>query len=229
MENVRVDILPAISAFQGVLEEGIQTYSYVIVFGDFSVLVDVRDELLIEALRTFPSPRHLILTHRHIRKYEAAIERAFGLKVWLHPQDARAPRRGPAENTPYAAAYHDPFTGTLADLGFQFFHVPGHTPGCTFVLLNVHGGTLFTGDAVIGTKPAEPVGLDLPPDWTCDDPVHARESILAIDIPPHQNILPSHGEPVVGGDVNKIAELWATLRARLAGPPHDSVVSSSPA
>jgi len=94
MESARIDILPAISAFKGVLEEGTQTYSYAIVFGDFSVLVDVRDEFLIDALRSFPSPRHLILTHRHIRKHEAAIERAFGLKVWLHPQDARAPRRG---------------------------------------------------------------------------------------------------------------------------------------
>src|SRR5262249_16748038 len=124
MESARIDLLPAISAFQGALEEGTQTYSYVIVFGDFSVLVDVRDESLIEVLRTFPSPLHLILTPRHFRKYEAAIERAFGLQVWLHPQDARAPRRGPAENTPYATAYHDPFAGALADLGFQFFHVP---------------------------------------------------------------------------------------------------------
>ena len=219
MATAHVDILPAISAFKGALEEGTQTYAYVIVFGDFSVLVDVRDESLIDALSGFPSPRHLILTHRHIRKHEAAIERRLGLKVWLHPQDAHAPRRGPAENTPYAAAYHDPFTGALADLGFQFFTIPGHTPGCAFALLNMHGGTLFTGDAVIGTKPTEPVGLDLPPDWTCDDPVRARGSILAIDIPPHQNILPSHGEPVVGVGASETAELWATLRARLAAPP----------
>lgn len=230
MESVRIEILPAITAFKGALEEGTQTYSYVIVFGDFSVLVDVRDELLIDALRGFPSPRHLILTHRHIRKHEAAIERAFGLKVWLHPQDARAPRRGPAENTPPAAAYHDPFTGDLADLGFQFFNLPGHTPGCTFALLDVHGGTLFTGDAVIGTKPTEPAGLDLPPDWTCDDPVRARESILTIALPPHQNILPSHGEPVVGAGagVNRAAELWAGLRARLAASPRGAASSSSP-
>jgi len=216
MESAQINILPTISAFQGVPEEGTRAHSYVIVFGDFSVLVDVSDESLIDALRSFPSPRHLILTHRHVRKHEAAIERAFGLDVWLHPQDARAPRRGPAENTPHAAAYHDPFAGALADLGFQFFNIPGHTPGCAFALLNVHGGTLFTGDAVIGPKLTEPVGLDLPPDWTCDDPVRARASILAIDLPPHQNILPSHGEPIVGEDVNKTAELWATLRARLA-------------
>lgn len=219
MEGARIDILPAISAFKGTLEEGTQTYSYVVVFGDFSVLVDVRDELLIDSLRSLPPPRHLILTHRHIRKHEAAIERAFDLKVWLHPQDAHAPRRGPAENTPYATAYHDPFTGALADLGFQFFNIPGHTPGCTFALLNMHGGTLFTGDAVIGTKPTAPAGLDLPPDWTSDDPVRARESVLAIDLPRHQNVLPSHGEPVVSVDANETAALWAALRARLAASP----------
>jgi hypothetical protein len=43
------------------------------------VLVDVRDEFPNDALRSFPSLRHFILTHRHMGKHEAAIERAFGL------------------------------------------------------------------------------------------------------------------------------------------------------
>src|SRR5262245_6861459 len=135
VETSRVDLLPDLSALKGALEMGIQPYSYVIGFGSFSVLVDVQDASLIETLKQFPAPRHLILTHRHARRQEAEIERAFGLKVWLHPEDARAPRRGPAENTPYASAYHDPFSGELAPLGFRFFLVPGHTPGCSFALL----------------------------------------------------------------------------------------------
>jgi hypothetical protein len=36
MESACIDILPAISAFKGVLEEGAQTYSYVNIFSDFS-------------------------------------------------------------------------------------------------------------------------------------------------------------------------------------------------
>jgi glyoxylase-like metal-dependent hydrolase (beta-lactamase superfamily II) len=217
VEISRVDLLPDISALKGVLEEGTQTYSYVIGFGSFSVLVDVRDASLIDTLRHFPAPRHLILTHRHIRRQEAEIERAFGLKVWLHPEDAQAPRRGPAENTPYASAYHDPFSGELAPLGLRFFLVPGHTPGCSFALLDVHGGALFTGDAVIGTKPTEALGIELPPDWTCDDPKRARESVLALDLPPHRSILPSHGEPTVDADPARTAAMWVGLRERLAG------------
>lgn len=216
VEQSRVDLLPTIVALKGILEAGTQTYSYVVTLGDFSVLVDVRDAALVPELRRFPAPRHLILTHRHIRRQEAELERAFGLTVWLHPEDARAPRRGPAEGTPYASAYHDPFSGELATLGFEFFLVPGHTPGCSFALYRGHGGVLFTGDAVIGRKPAEGLGIELPPDWTCDDTARARESVLDLRLPPHRSILPSHGEPVVDADPATTAGMWAGLQTQLA-------------
>jgi len=218
-DDPRVDLLPSITAFKGVVEAGTQTYSYVVAFDGFSVLVDVRDASLIDSLRAFPAPRHLLLSHRHIRRQEAEIERAFGLAVWLQPDDAQAPRRGPAENTPYASAYHDPLSGELAGLGFRFFRVPGHTPGHVFALLDVHGGALFTGDAVIGTTPPEAPGIELPPDWTCDDAERARRSVLGLALPPHRHILPSHGEPIVDADPRTTAAMWAGLQSQLSQRP----------
>lgn len=212
----RIDLLPNVSALEGIFEAGTRTYSYVVSFGDFSVLIDFRDESLLGELRQFPPPRHLFLTHRHIRKNEAAVEQALGLAVWIHPDDAWAPRRGPAEGTPYASAYHDPSTGELAALGFRFLHVPGHTPGCGFAFLDQHGGLLFTGDAVIGRKPDEPPGIELPPDWTCDDTARARESVAALRVPSHRSILPSHGEPIVDAEPGHTRRLWEDLQRELA-------------
>ncbi|MBA3459601.1 MAG: hypothetical protein H0T46_06555 [Deltaproteobacteria bacterium] len=212
-----IELGPGVVAFRGILEAGTPTHSYAIMCGDFSVLVDVRDESAIPALRELPRPRHLLLTHRHVRKHERAIQHAFGLDVWLHAADASAPRRGPAEHTPHAETYRDPYAEpqVLAALGFTFLHVPGHTPGCSFVMLDRDGGMLFTGDAVVGVKPGQPAGIELPPDWTCDDAAASRSAVLAIapSLPPHRAILPSHGEPIANATVAFTRGLWEGLRA----------------
>lgn len=216
---VRRDLLPGISALVGEINEGYRQHAYVISFGDFSVLVDVNDESMIDALNDFPSPRHLLLSHRHVRRHEAAIERHFRLQVWLHPSDADAPRKGPAANTPFASAYHDPFAGGLASLGFRFVAVPGHTPASTFIWLERDGGALFVGDAVIGSKPGDPVALHFPPDFTCDEPELARRSLRALKQPSHCSVLPLHGEPILAQRESDIEALWADLRASLGPSP----------
>ena len=64
------------------------------------------------------------------------------------------------------------------------------------------------------------VGIELPPDWTCDDAAASRSAVLAIapSLPPHRSILPSHGEPIANATHALTRELWEKLR--VAGAPN---------
>lgn len=89
------------------------------------------------------------------------------------------------------------------------------TPSRSCATRQLARGVLFAGDAVIGVKPGHPAGIELPPDWTCDDaPASpAAASALVPSLPPHRAILPSHGEPIANATPELTRGLWEALRA----------------
>lgn len=207
-----VDLLPGVHALQAPAQQGYRNFSYVIERGSTSVLVDAFHPDHIELLDAFPPPSALVLTHRHTRMAEAAYEARFGLKVYLRPEDAGAPRRGPATGTPHASRYHDPTDDpVLRDLGLRFIHVPGHTPGFTFIVWEEQGGVLLSGDAVIGPRQGNPVALEWPPPQTSDDDGQMRASVSALDRPRVRHVLPFHGDPLLDIEPERFDSMWAAL------------------
>lgn len=207
-----VTLLPDVHALQAPAQRGYRNLSYVIVRGSTSVLVDVFHPEHIDLLAAFPPPSILVLTHRHTRALEAEYEARFGLKVYLHPEDAEAPRQGPAADTPSASRYHDPIDDpTLRDLGFRCIHAPGHTPGFTFIVWEEHGGVLLSGDAVLGPRLDNPTGLEWPPLETSDDDDQLRASVRALARPRVRHVLPLHGDPLLDIEPEQFASMWATL------------------
>ena len=208
-------ILSHIYALEGPNQQGFRCLSYVIEMNTFSVLIDVANQDLDERLNLFLTPKHLILTHRHVKQHESFFERKYSLEVWLHPQDANAPRKGPAEGTSPAKKYHDPLSKKFNTLGLQSIHISGHTPGSIFIYYPENGGVLFVGDAVIGSRVNEPVKLQFPPDFTSDDQEALKAYLKKVNIPSHQHILPLHGEPLLNLSYEETENMWKILKEEL--------------
>lgn len=209
-----IALTPDIHAIEGEGGRGYRQFTYVLSMDGFSILVDTTDPRDIPVIETFPPPRFLLLTHRHTRLHEAAYEERFGLKVYLHPADAEPPRAGPAAGTQAASRYLDPREDeTLRDLGFRFVEVRGHTPGSLFTFWDRHGGVLFPGDSIVGALAGQARTLSFPPPPTCDDEPLLRHSVRALPPPAVQNVLPLHGEPIVGASPGEMARLWTQMLA----------------
>ncbi len=215
MISHKKELLPNIFVLEGNHGYGFRSFCYVIDFSDFSVLIDVSFKRLIPDVRTFPPPKHLILTHRHTRIDEADFEKVFNLNCWLTSIDANMPRRGDAEGTIAPSHYDDPFSGGLNDLGFSFFPMHGHTPGSVIIHLNMHGGVLFVGDSLVGPQLNQPNSLNKPPPPTSDDDNALIQSILSFEPPEHKHILPLHGEPMIDLTQVETTQLWKQLKANL--------------
>ena len=191
---------------------GYRSFMYVLSLGDFSILIDATRGELIPRLAPFPPPRYLLLTHCHTRCDEALYESHFGLSVYLHPEDAKAPRLLMAEGTPNASRYLDPRSdAALAELGFRFLVVPGHTPGCTLIYWDRHGGVLFSSDTIIGALPGQPPGLGFPPTEVSDDVPLMHDSVRALACPRVRHVLPFHGEPLIRVQPDEFTRMWSAL------------------
>jgi glyoxylase-like metal-dependent hydrolase (beta-lactamase superfamily II) len=91
-------------------------------------------------------------------------------------------------------------------------HVPGHTPGCTALLLETRG-VLFTGDVLATRNPLTGrIGPQIMPSGLNRDTPQALRSIDVLDGIQADLLLPGHGEPWTGGTAEP-----ARL-ARVAGP-----------
>lgn len=85
----------------------------------------------------------------------AAMEDAGTLASWFMGQDGALATVPPGFSLPDFALQPAPLTETLAegsiidtgDRRFRVLHLPGHSPG-SIGLLDEHGGTFFTGDAI---------------------------------------------------------------------------------
>ena len=96
--------------------------------------------------------------------------------------------------------------------GLQIVATPGHTPGHVSVF-DSPGRLLVAGDALNGTDAmgGEPGGVaGANPQFTADL-VAADDSVRKLASLDVDTILFGHGEPVVGGAVDKLAELAASI------------------
>lgn len=206
-------------AFAGDEKGGYPNLCYAAICDGGTVLIDVADSRYIPALAGLPAPAHLLLTHRHTRRHEAEYERRFGVRIYLHPEDDRPRRCGPAMGTPAASAYIDPFgpagSDTLARLGFHCLHIPGHTPGSTFYVWDRHGGVLFPGDAVVSAITDAGPELRFQPRYS-DDHARNRASVCALSPPSVKHILPFHGPGLTDLNPADVTALWDRLRGEQA-------------
>ena len=105
-------------------------------------------------------------------------------------------------------------TASWPELGLRFLHVPGHTPGGTFIVWQRHGGILFSGDTLVGPKPGEPLGLSFPPLAVSDDDATMRAVVRRLEMPRVRHIVPFHGEPLLELEADDLARMWNEFIAR---------------
>jgi glyoxylase-like metal-dependent hydrolase (beta-lactamase superfamily II) len=90
--------------------------------------------------------------------------------------------------------------------GLTVVHTPGHTPG-HIALLDPQLEVMFAGDAVNGANP----GVSGPnPQFTPDMPL-AIESARRLGTFDYETVVFGHGEPVVGGAADAVADMAANL------------------
>ena len=101
--------------------------------------------------------------------------------------------------------------------GLRAIGAPGLTRGEQAVISDLHGGTLFVGDALGTTAKWAPEGIPLgahpnghPQPW--DTLSHLLELDFA-------NLLPGHGDAIVGGAKETFAEMIELRRSTSTGPP----------
>ena len=93
--------------------------------------------------------------------------------------------------------------------GLRIIHTPGHTPG-HIALLHENSRSLFTGDLVY-----ERAGeLEEIPHRYSVDPMENRRSILKLANYEFENLLPAHGQPVLGRGREALLHLIERLGLR---------------
>jgi len=84
----------------------------------------------------------------------------------------------------------------------QYFHFPGHTPGCSAILI---GNSLFSGDFVFQNS----IGRV---DFPYSNPADMRESIKKfLNITENWTIYPGHGEPTTVQAEQKTLPMWLNM------------------
>lgn len=108
--------------------------------------------------------------------------------------------------------------------GFRAIGVPGLTPGEQAILSDAHGGTLFVGDALGTTAKWAPNGLRLGghPNGH-PQPSQTLSHLLSYEF---ENLMPGHGEPIIGGARDELARLIESGISTSTGPQHVTWVPS---
>ncbi|WP_048146461.1 MBL fold metallo-hydrolase [Pyrococcus abyssi] len=176
---------------------------YIVDRGDHLVLVDTgiesTCEKIIEAVKKLGKPlKAVILTHGHMdhtgslrclkevlnpivasqEEEVEMIERNTGVKVDVKLKD-----------------------GELFE-GFRVLHKPGHTKG-SICLLDEDSKSLFVGDLVV----EENGKLKEVPHQYSMDPEMNRKRIIELLEVEFENLMPAHGNPIIGKGKEKIREL----------------------
>ncbi|HEY1068608.1 MAG TPA: MBL fold metallo-hydrolase [Pirellulales bacterium] len=173
--------------------------------------------------------RHIFLTHCHIDHAgsAAALKRATGAEVLMHPTDAALVSRGeflrPLTPAPgFVNAIVGRLTVWLAPKkmepcvvdqelhdgqelstvnGLRVVHVPGHCEGQVALLWPQSGGVLFAADSC-----ASAFGLALSPAY--EDLEAGRRSLKKLASLEFEHACFGHGGPLRGGAAEKFRKLW---------------------
>ena len=116
--------------------------------------------------------------------------------------------------------------GDQLPCGLQAIAVPGLTRGEHALLSPVHNGTLLVGDALGTTAKWAPGGIPLgahpnghPRPW------ETLSHLLDLDF---DNLLPGHGDAIVGGAKERLREMFEARRSTSTAPPRVSYFPLKP-
>ena len=185
---------------------------YIVFRGDDIILVDAGLEttwrLLAEALAEHGGLSRvsaILVTHHH-RDHVGSLRRIVeesGASVEAHAEEARLVEE--ATGIRVTRLLHD---GDRVH-GMLVLHTPGHTPG-HIALIDEATRSLFTGDLVY----EENGELHEIPREFSQDPEANRRAIARLLDYDFENILPAHGNPIIGSARQKLEKLVRSLGAR---------------
>jgi glyoxylase-like metal-dependent hydrolase (beta-lactamase superfamily II) len=193
----------------------LQTNCFVLWGADDAAVIDPGGdpEVVIKTLRQSRGKlSHIILTHGHADHVAAAaaLQRATGAKIAMHPEDGfllqatadpMARSLGLRETIPLDKPLE---AGQVFKLGGEVFtvlHTPGHTPG-SCCLYNEKGGVLFSGDTLF----AGSIGRS---DLTGGNPELLARSLSILKVLPEETrVYPGHGQETTIGQERQRNRFW---------------------
>ena len=196
--------------------------SYAVLVEGGSVLFDAPYTWVLAGVRALADaghpPRALVLSHRNVAGQGDAFAElidAYGLTVFLHPDDAAHPEARRA-----GVSFENPVgSELLEDAGLEPVPFPGHTAGSIMLYWPAQGGALLAGDSAVGPGPrqnAEPARLERPlgPTRAMTDALAEAWRTLVLTGKPLRSLLPLHGAPYVDRD-----DLSSIMRPLYEGEP----------
>lgn len=188
--------------------------AYIIDRGDHFLLIDTGidttgkliQNYLIGLGRTIDDVSLILITHHHGDQIGSLMElkERTEARVAAHEYESEL-IRSKAGVTVDAILKHGDFIE-----GLEVIHTPGHTPG-HIVLLDKSSGSLFIGDLA-----HEEGGMlyEIPHHYSMD-PEGNRMSIARLLDYDFENVMPSHGNPIIGSGKDKVEKLVKELGLRL--------------
>ena len=153
-----------------------------------------------EALETIGKPTHILIDGITHERDSDAYRKRYGAKILVHRE--AVPKLGLGVDD----AFGD---GDTLPAGLTAIGMPGTRPGETIFLRRQASGTLIAGDALFNLRPNErpfimrlfgcPVNLGVMPKFAIKDKVVARQSYQRLLEYDFDQILVSHGHPILSG------------------------------
>jgi glyoxylase-like metal-dependent hydrolase (beta-lactamase superfamily II) len=215
MTSLREDVVLIEHSDPGARQARMSTNTYAVLRAGRALLMDTTFSPLVPFIRSLAergfAPAGLVLSHRHVAAGDVvrALADEFDIPVLLHPRDAQHPQALFAQ-----VPFQDPIGHPLLEtFGLEAIHFPGHTSGHIVLYGAEGGGTLFTGDAAMGTTAGQAESgieyLIRPPVGTSVDDGELRNQWIAFNRPV-ATVLPYHGNGYVDRPAD-IRRIMATL------------------
>eukprot|EP00698_Gefionella_okellyi_P007993 TRINITY_DN1961_c0_g1_i1.p1 TRINITY_DN1961_c0_g1~~TRINITY_DN1961_c0_g1_i1.p1 ORF type:complete len:205 (-),score=32.67 TRINITY_DN1961_c0_g1_i1:209-823(-) len=198
-------ILPRLSGIRLAPDQGFRTTAYVLYNQDQSetFLIDAVNPRFLDVLKQLPKPTGLIVTHKHLSRYEDQILEELSIPVYLHPNDrvsTKLPYRDPTQPDEL-----------LNKWGLQGFLVPGHTAGSVVYHWSDEGGVIFTGDCTTGAQDTSDKDvLSRPPAFLSENDGLLKQELKALQLPAFSAVCSLHGKQITGASTANA--LWAQLQ-----------------